>query len=47
MCGKELGMDAVFCSLTARLIVIGPEAAAVAKFCKDLENAEDAEKLLR
>ncbi len=47
MCSKDLGADTVFCWPTAELAVMGPEAAAPIIFRKELEKADDAEKLLQ
>ncbi len=47
MCSKDLGADAVFCWPTTELAVMGPEAAAPIIFRKELEEADDAEKLLQ
>jgi len=47
MCCKDLGADMVFCWPTTELAVMGPEGAAAIIFRKELENAEDASKMLK
>jgi acetyl-CoA carboxylase carboxyltransferase component len=47
MCCKDLGADMVFCWPTTELAVMGPEGAAAIIFRKELEQAEDAGKLLK
>ena len=47
MCSKDLGADTVFCWPTTELAVMGPEGAASIIFRKELEKADDADKLLR
>jgi acetyl-CoA carboxylase carboxyltransferase component len=46
MCSKDLGADAVFCWPTTELAVMGPEGAAAVIFRKELEKADDPDKLL-
>jgi acetyl-CoA carboxylase carboxyltransferase component len=46
MCSKDLGADTVLCWPTTELAVMGPEGAAAIIFRKELEKAEDKEKLL-
>jgi len=46
MCSKDLGADAVFCWPTTELAVMGPEGAAAIIFRKELEKADDPDKLL-
>ena len=45
MCSKDLGADAVFCWPTTELAVMGPEGAAAIIFRKELEKADDPDKL--
>jgi len=47
MCSKDLGADAVFCWPTTELAVMGAEAAAPIIFRKELEQADDPDKLLQ
>jgi acetyl-CoA carboxylase carboxyltransferase component len=47
MCSKDLGADTVFCWPTTELAVMGPEGAASIIFRKELEKADDADKLLQ
>ena len=47
MCSKDLGADAVFCWPSTELAVMGAEGAAPIIFRKELEQAEDREKLLQ
>ncbi|MFC2025048.1 acyl-CoA carboxylase subunit beta [Chloroflexota bacterium] len=47
MCSKGLGADAVFCWPGTELAVMGAEGAAPIIFRKELEKAEDPEKLLQ
>jgi len=47
MCSKDLGADTVLCWPTTELAVMGPEAAAAVIFRKELEKADDADKLLQ
>jgi len=47
MCSKDLGADAVFCWPTTELAVMGPEGAAAIIFRKELEKADDPDKLLQ
>jgi len=47
MCSKDLGADFVFCWPSTELAVMGAEGAAPIIFRRELENAEDAEKLLK
>jgi len=46
MCSKDLA-DVVFCWPSTELAVIGAEAAVPIIFRKELENADDPEKLLQ
>ncbi|MFC1943641.1 acyl-CoA carboxylase subunit beta [Chloroflexota bacterium] len=46
MCSKDLGADAVFCWPTTELAVMGAEGAAPIIFRRELEKADDPEKLL-
>ena len=45
MCSKHLGADLVFAWPTAEIAVMGPEGAANIIFKKDIEVAEDKEKV--
>jgi len=47
MCSKDLGTDAVFCWPTTELAVMGAEGAAPIIFRKELEKADNPEKLLQ
>jgi len=47
MCSKDLGADAVFCWPSTELAVMGAEGAAPIIFRKELEAAEDRDKLLQ
>ena len=47
MCSKDLGADAVFCWPSTELAVMGAEGAAPIIFRRELEKAEDPEKLLQ
>ena len=47
MCSKDLGADTVFCWPTTELAVMGPEGAASIIFRKELEKADDADKLFQ
>ncbi len=47
MCSKDLGADFVFCWPSTELAVMGAEGAAPIIFRRELEKAEDAEKLLQ
>ncbi len=47
MCCKGLGADTVFCWPTTELAVMGPEGAAAIIFRKELEKADDPDKLLQ
>jgi len=47
MCSKDLGADAVFCWPTTELAVMGAEGAAPIIFRRELEKADDPEKLLQ
>ncbi|MBI3930820.1 MAG: methylmalonyl-CoA carboxyltransferase [Chloroflexi bacterium] len=47
MCCKDLGADAVFCWPTTELAVMGAEGAAPIIFRRELETADDPEKLLQ
>ncbi len=47
MCSKDLGADAVFCWPSTELAVMGAEGAAPIIFRKELEKADDPEKLLQ
>jgi len=46
MCSKDLGADTVLCWPTTELAVMGPEGAAAIIFRKELEEADNTEKLL-
>ncbi len=46
MCSKDLGADFVFCWPSTELAVMGAEGAAPIIFRRELEKAEDPEKLL-
>ncbi|MFC2012466.1 acyl-CoA carboxylase subunit beta [Chloroflexota bacterium] len=46
MCSKDLGADFVFCWPSTELAVMGAEGAAPIIFRRELESAEDPEKLL-
>lgn len=45
MCSKDVGADYVFCWPTTELAVMGPEGAADIIFKKEIEAAEDKEKV--
>ena len=47
MCSKDLGADFVFCWPSTELAVMGAEGAAPIIFRRELEKAEDPEKLLQ
>ncbi len=47
MCSKDLGADAVFCWPSTELAVMGAEGAAPIIFRKELEKADDPDKLLQ
>ncbi len=47
MCSKDLGADAVFCWPSTELAVMGAEGAAPIIFRRELEKADDPEKLLQ
>lgn len=47
MCGKDLGVDVVFCWPSTELAVMGAEGAAPIIFRRELEKAEEPEKLLQ
>ncbi len=47
MCSKDLGADAVFCWPSTELAVMGAEGAAPIIFRRELESAEDPDKLLQ
>ncbi|MFC2005495.1 acyl-CoA carboxylase subunit beta [Chloroflexota bacterium] len=47
MCSKDLGTDFVFCWPSTELAVMGAEGAAPIIFRKELEKADDPEKLLQ
>jgi len=47
MCSKDLGADFVFCWPSTELAVMGAEGAAPIIFRRELENAEDPDKLLQ
>jgi len=47
MCSKDLGADSVLCWPTTELAVMGPEGAADIIFRKEIQSAEDPEKLLQ
>jgi len=47
MCSKDLGADAVFSWPSTELAVMGAEGAAPIIFRRELENAEDPDKLLQ
>jgi len=47
MCSKDLGADTVFCWPSTELAVMGAEGAAPIIFRKELEAADDPEKLLQ
>ena len=47
MCSKSLGADAVFCWPSTELAVMGAEGAAPIIFRRELEKAEDPDKLLQ
>ncbi len=47
MCSKDLGADSVFCWPSTELAVMGAEGAAPIIFRKELEAADDPEKLLQ
>ncbi|MFC2071931.1 acyl-CoA carboxylase subunit beta [Chloroflexota bacterium] len=47
MCSKDLGADAVFCWPSTELAVMGAEGAAPIIFRKELEQADDPDKLLQ
>ena len=47
MCSKDLGADAVFCWPGTELAVMGAEGAAVIIFRKEIEAAEDKEKVMQ
>ncbi len=47
MCSKELGADTVFCWPGTELAVMGAEGAATIIFRKEIEAAEDKEKVLQ
>jgi len=47
MCSKDLGADFVFCWPSTELAVMGAEGAAPIIFRRELEEAEDPEKLLQ
>ncbi|MFC1932118.1 acyl-CoA carboxylase subunit beta [Chloroflexota bacterium] len=47
MCSKDLGADAVFCWPSTELAVMGAEGAAPIIFRRELEIADDPEKLLQ
>jgi len=47
MCSKDLGADAVFCWPSTELAVMGAEGAAPIIFRKELEQADDPNKLLQ
>ncbi|MDP6127557.1 MAG: carboxyl transferase domain-containing protein [Dehalococcoidales bacterium] len=46
MCSKDLGADFVFCWPSTELAVMGAEGAAPIIFRRELESADDSEKLL-
>jgi len=47
MCSKDLGADTVFCWPSTELAVMGAEGAAPIIFRRELEQAEDPDKLLQ
>ena len=47
MCSKDLGADAVFCWPTTEVAVMGAEGAAPIIFRRELEKADDPDKLLQ
>ncbi len=47
MCSKDLGADAVLCWPTTELAVMGAEGAAAIIFRKEIDAAEDKEKVLQ
>ncbi|MFC2020566.1 acyl-CoA carboxylase subunit beta [Chloroflexota bacterium] len=47
MCSKDLGADFVFCWPSTELAVMGAEGAAPIIFRRELESADDPEKLLK
>ena len=47
MCSKDLGADTVFCWPSTELAVMGAEGAAPIIFRRELEKADDPEKLLQ
>ena len=47
MCSKDLGADTVICWPTTELAVMGAEGAAAIIFRKEIEAAEDKEKVLQ
>ena len=47
MCSKDLGADTVFCWPSTELAVMGAEGAAPIIFRRELEQADDPEKLLQ
>ncbi len=47
MCSKDLGADVVFCWPSTELAVMGAEGAAPIIYRKELEKADDPDKLLR
>jgi len=47
MCSKDLGADTVFCWPSTELAVMGAEGAVPIIFRKELEEADDPEKLLQ
>lgn len=47
MCSKDLGADFVFCWPSTELAVMGAEGAAPIIFRRELENADDPDKLLQ
>ncbi|MEE8418557.1 MAG: acyl-CoA carboxylase subunit beta [Dehalococcoidales bacterium] len=47
MCSKDLGADFVFCWPSTELAVMGAEGAAPIIFRRDLEKADDPDKMLR
>ncbi len=47
MCSKDLGADVVFCWPSTELAVMGAEGAAPIIFRRELEEADDPEKLLQ
>jgi acetyl-CoA carboxylase carboxyltransferase component len=47
MCSKDLGADTVICWPSTELAVMGAEGAAAIIFRKDIEAAEDKQKVLQ